>query len=404
MSRQNSPRNSSAKFEQTYTVNTVNQLINADDIHKLVNDLFAEMNANRQKFDPEASLIPEFVVNDIELYRRAFTHKSFVDEQKALVADSTMQLLEELKKKAQNTSESEFVTYVTSQLGGMPKELDPVTFYNWVTTGKDTVGYIPYDSNERLEFLGDAIIKSVQGTYLFRRFPGKPGQNNEGFLTKLRIKLEQTKRLADFAKRLGFDKMLLFPDYLEKLTKKEQGRNNEKALENAFEAFIGAMIEDNAIGNGYEYCYSFIVGVMEKYVDFAELILKNDNFKASILTYFAKNKIEIPKNSSGKKNPYEQIYFDGPPNDRTFVTAVCVPKEYFDTLSPDTQKKIKDYQKMMKSIIRQNSSETGLPKWEEIEKTNRVFIGVGTERSKIKSEQLASKKALLNLGIPLNYS
>ena len=385
------------KFEQTYVLNVRNKLIHARDIENLMNGLFGKINKRRKHYGSKQQFATRFRVNDIEMYRRAFTHKSFVDEQTNLANEGKMQTLLSFKQQVLQNPHVDFSQYV------LPDNIDACSLAETIREGRDTIGYNPVESFERLEYLGDGIIKSCQGTYLFNRFPGKPGQNNEGFLTKLRIKLEQTKRLAEFAKHLGFDKWLLFSDYLEKLGHKEQGRNNQKALENVFEAFVGAIIQDNQIGIGYTYAYNFMAAVMEECVNFSKLIAENDNFKDSLLRWFAKQKVQHPKNSAGKCTPFDEVYHEGPPNNRTFIMSICVSKDFYNTLSSDLKSKITSYNHMMFQMIQKKSPIDGVNKWNEILKSGRIPIGIGKERSKIKSEQLSSKKALLNLNIPLNF-
>lgn len=358
------------KFEQTYALNTKNYKVDSNDIENLINGIFNTININKAIFNENYKPITPFKVNNIEWYRRAFTHKSFVDEQKYLSENNGFNI-EDIEDK------------------------------EWIKNGHHTINYIPEESNQRLEYLGDSIIKSCQGTYLFRRFPGRTGENNEGFLTKMRIKLEKTSRLADFARNLELDKYILLSDYLEKLGNKNQGRNNEKTLEDVFEAFIGAIIEDHDISTGYYYSYYFIKGVMEMYVDFTELILKNDNYKDSILKYFAKEKIPISYNLDKKKSPFDLIYTMGPSNNRVFVISISLTKDYFDTLPMETKTRIIKYTTIMSNKINKESPEGS--NWADIIQKGRIIFGVGTDISKIKAEQEASKRGMVHLGLPLNY-
>ena len=356
------------KFEQTYILNTRNYLVDSKDIEDLINGVFKTINLNRAVYNQEYIPLKEFKVNNIEWYRRAFTHKSFVDEQRHLKENDGFVICNENKE--------------------------------WVNNGHHTMHYTPEESNQRLEYLGDSIIKSCQGTYLFRRFPGKTGENNEGFLTKMRIKLEKTSRLADFARRLHLDKFILLSDYLDNLENKKQGRNNEKTLEDVFEAFIGAIIEDHDISTGYYYSYYFIKGVMEQFVDFTDLILKNDNYKDSILKYFAKEKIPISYNLEKKKSPFDLVYTMGPSNNRVFVISISLTREYFDTLHHEIKSRILKYSHIMSNKINKECPDSN---WADIIQKGRIIFGVGTDVSKIKAEQEASRRGMNHLGLPLNY-
>lgn len=94
-------------------------------------------------------------------------------------------------------------------------------------------------SNERLEFLGDAVISFIVSKYLFDVFP----QFNEGKLTNLRSLLVNTKSLASISQDLNFGQQLV----LSKGEEESGGRNNPSILANTFEAFVGALFLDQGI-------------------------------------------------------------------------------------------------------------------------------------------------------------
>jgi len=101
-------------------------------------------------------------------------------------------------------------------------------------------------NNERLEFLGDAVLELVVTDYLFRHFPKK----KEGELTNLRAALVNAHMLFSLSKKLGFGDFLL----LSRGEEKDTGKGREYILANAFEAFIGALYIDG----GYKKCESFL--------------------------------------------------------------------------------------------------------------------------------------------------
>jgi len=100
--------------------------------------------------------------------------------------------------------------------------------------------------NERLEFLGDAVLELVVTEYLFQKYPKKP----EGELTCWRAALVNAKMLSEVAKRLGFNDFLL----LSKGERAETGKARQYILANTFEAFVGSLYLDQ----GYEACSKFI--------------------------------------------------------------------------------------------------------------------------------------------------
>tara|TARA_B100000902_G_C27313783_1_gene919999 strand:- start:3305 stop:4105 length:801 start_codon:yes stop_codon:yes gene_type:complete len=140
--------------------------------------------------------------------------------------------------------------------------------------------YLPLQdkSYETIEFLGDAILGSVVTSYIYDRFHVIHGQK-EGFLTKLKIRLVCGENLARLSKDLKFQKYLILSKHIDE---KCSGRENTNILEDVFEAFLGAIYLDN----GYEMTRNFIIQVIEKYVDFTNILLTDTNYKDQICRYF----------------------------------------------------------------------------------------------------------------------
>ena len=138
-------------------------------------------------------------------------------------------------------------------------------------------------SNERLEWIGDTHIQSCVSYYLWNRYPDQ----NEGFLTKLRSKLVKTKNLAYLANKLNLSPFLILSHHVEFNC---QGRTNNNILENTFEAFIGAMFEDfkNKYNKekAYSIVYSFLITIIEKYVDIVQMVFVDENSKDQLMWYF----------------------------------------------------------------------------------------------------------------------
>lgn len=139
------------------------------------------------------------------------------------------------------------------------------------------------ESNERLEFLGDAVLSLVIAKYLFQRYPDE----NEGFLTKLRTRFVNGNMLASLASKLNFEPHLMISKQIEE----SSGRSNKKILEDAFEAFLGAMF----VSFGFDQTSKWIINMIEDQVDFAELLMLNTNYKDIILKYYQHNFNQHPK-------------------------------------------------------------------------------------------------------------
>jgi ribonuclease-3 len=140
------------------------------------------------------------------------------------------------------------------------------------------------ESNERLEFLGDAVINLIVGKYLFERYPDE----NEGFLTKLRTKLVNGVMLAQLCSYTGLQKYLIISKQIED----NNGRNNKKLMEDLFEAFIGAMIMDS---KSYDVIEEWLINLIEENIDFSELVSQNNNYKDVFIKQFQYKYNYLPK-------------------------------------------------------------------------------------------------------------
>lgn len=159
-------------------------------------------------------------------------------------------------------------------------------------------------SNERLEFLGDAVLELVTTVFLYERFP----QEAEGVLTSYRAALVKTTTLATVTKELGLDKML-------KMSKGEErsgGRENIGMLADTFEAVTGALYLDQ----GYDAARDFIA---------ASLFPKVDEIIADKLYKDYKTNLQELVQSQGKSTPeYRTVEESGPDHLKVFTVQVMV--------------------------------------------------------------------------------
>lgn len=133
-------------------------------------------------------------------------------------------------------------------------------------------------NNERLEFLGDAILDAVVGDIVFRHFEGR----REGFLTNTRSKIVQRETLNKLAVEIGLDKLV-------KTSNRSQSHNSY-LYGNAFEAFIGAIYLDR----GYDCCMQFIEQkILKQYIDLDKMSRKEMNFKSRLIEWCQKNKMQV---------------------------------------------------------------------------------------------------------------
>lgn len=133
-------------------------------------------------------------------------------------------------------------------------------------------------NNERLEFLGDAILDAIVGDIVYKRFEGK----REGFLTNTRSKIVQRETLNLLAVEIGLDKLIKYST--------RSSSHNSYMYGNAFEAFVGAIYLDQ----GYERCKQFIEQrIINQYIDLEKLARKEVNFKSKLIEWSQKNKMEV---------------------------------------------------------------------------------------------------------------
>jgi len=150
------------------------------------------------------------------------------------------------------------------------------------------------DCNERLEYLGDAILSAVVADFLFKKFPLK----DEGFLTEMRSKIVSRASLNKLSEKLGLNKLVQF----------DQDSNNQyrSMPGDAFEAFIGAVYLDK----GYIFTKKLITdNIIKFHIDIDELVTKEVNFKSKMIEWSQKEKKNLEFRVVEEiGNGYKKIY------------------------------------------------------------------------------------------------
>ncbi len=231
----------------TLPYNPFNNLINKDNLDKLLKNFGVE---------------DEFI--DINIYRKAFVHKSYCTRKNENFIDGNV---------------------------NCPKDCLP----------------LQEESNERLEYLGDSILNMIVADYLFERYPDE----NEGFLTRMRTKIVNGKMLANLSFKIGLNNYVLISKQIED----NEGRKNLNILEDCFEAFIAAIYLDFG-ETGFKNAKLWIVGVMEENLDFPTLIKEHNNYKDLLLKYFQQNFGYTPK--------FYEMNIETNPSNNSKIYTICI--------------------------------------------------------------------------------
>lgn len=134
-------------------------------------------------------------------------------------------------------------------------------------------------NNERLEFLGDAVLDAVVGDIVFQHFPGK----REGFLTNTRSKLVARETLGKLACEMGIDQLVM-------ISSEVKSHHNNFVNGNAFEALVGAIYLDR----GYDACMKFMQKqILQHLINIDKVAYKEVNFKSKLLEWCQKNRVKM---------------------------------------------------------------------------------------------------------------
>ena len=279
-------------------------------------------------------------VNNINLYKRAFVHTSYV-------------------KRPMTENINNNITIV-------PKPDDCLA--------------LKTKSNERLEFLGDGILEAITKFYLYRRFP----KENEGFMTEKKIALVKNEAIGRLAYQMKFHQWVLISKHAEE----KQIRTNVKKLGCLFEAFLGAVFLDfNKLeindendwfktlfvtGPGFQMAQIFVENIFEQFVDWDEIINNDNNFK-NIFQVIIQKQFKITPDYIEINNDPEEGYTMG------VYIALGAPVYSFDKNEAELFERFGSLEEI-----------------ESYSQTNNVlvFMGKGTHKTKKKAEQIACENAI----------
>lgn len=214
-------------------------------------------------------------------------------------------------------------------------------------------------NNERLEFLGDAVLETIVSDILFHRFEKK----REGFLTNARSSLVKRSTLNKVAEEMGLVEMLQLP--------KQPNMKHCNIGGNALEALIGAIYLDR----GYVECFKFVEErLLHKYINLEAVVKKEENFKSKLLEWTQKNKLKAQFNLKTPKKKGEKT--EENPGFRTVVLIEGVfVGEGFAATKRESQ---------------QRAAKVGLDKMRKDKKLKDKVFSAKEKRTKMEAPQYAA--------------
>ena len=202
-------------------------------------------------------------------------------------------------------------------------------------------------NNERLEFLGDAILDAIVGDIVYRHFPGK----REGFLTNTRSKLVQRETLNKLAREMGIDRLIL---------SNGRGQSHNSYLGgNAFEALVGALYLDR----GYDMCMRFMEKrILSQMINIDKVAYKEVNFKSKLIEWSQKNRVKLTfelreqaKDNNGSPKFCYQVVLEG---EKVCLGSGYSKKESQQLASKLTLEKLKKEPQFIDAVFEAKASRT----------------------------------------------
>jgi ribonuclease-3 len=164
------------------------------------------------------------------------------------------------------------------------------------------------DSNERLEFLGDAILGAIVAEYLFKKYPYQP----EGYLTELRSRIVRRETMNNVALRMGINKLVQY-------NQNDRGLSRSHIFGNALEALIGAVYLDQ----GFIKTRKFILNqIIRTYIDLDTMESTDTNYKNQLLSWAQRN---------GKQLVFETISETNEGTRKLFTVGIVLDSEIVAT-------------------------------------------------------------------------
>jgi ribonuclease III len=176
-----------------------------------------------------------------------------------------------------------------------------LTLFQNALIHKSAVKKYQMQSNERLEFIGDAVLNLIVANFLYMEYPDA----NEGFMTKMRTRIVSGKCLSKIASLMHLDKHVRMNDK----ALKNGWNTNERIMEDVLESLIGAIYLDT----GLQMATKFVMTALRNFVDLNALCI-DSNYKDILMRYTQANQLDLPV--------YAIKHEVGPNHNKQFVVSV----------------------------------------------------------------------------------
>jgi len=243
-------------------------------------------------------------------------------------------------------------------------------------------------SNERLEFLGDGVLECITKYYLYRRFP----KANEGFMTEKKIALVKNESIGKMAYEMGLNKWYILSENAEE----KKTRTNLKKLGCLFEAFLGALFLDfNKIkikddgkwfddvfvtGPGFQIAQTFVENVFDSHVNWIELLQNDDNYK---------NRLQVVLQKAFKVTPIYLEISKWDENDGYHMGVFLCMGQHHHGFNYKDALKVYDLENKHNNVVQNIQYYI-----ENVDEKIWIFLGESKHKIKKKAEQAACKEGL----------
>lgn len=217
-----------------------------------------------------------------------------------------------------NPEKKKLASAIRQIIGGKPKNLDLYKLALQHTSASRENGKAGFrESNERLEYLGDAILGAVIADFLFKKYP----YQDEGFLTDIRSRIVNRESLNNLARKIGLNHLIVYDG------NRRTALAHKSMHGDALEALVGAIYLDQ----GFKYCKKFIIKrLISPHFDIEQLVQTNQNYKSLIIEWAQRE---------SKNLRFEIIAEKGEIHNKEFIAQIVIDEKPFTTGSGYSKKK-----------------------------------------------------------------